>query len=55
MTSRFSDMMFSDIISLVKFNNWPKLHVNIINGSAVMTIFSYKGLTRNWEIEKTPV
>ena len=49
MTSQFSDMMVSSnfFVSLVKFSYWSKFHVNIIIGSAVMTIFFYKGLTRN--------
>ena len=39
---------------LSKFSYWSKFHVNIIDGSGVMTIFS-EGLTRNPEIENTPV
>ena len=31
------------------------LHVNIITGLGVMTIFIYKGLSRNAEIENPPV
>ena len=43
-------------VSLVKFSYWSKFHVHIIiTGSRVMTIFFYKGLTRNLEIRKTPV
>ena len=45
-------------VSLFKYSHWSKFHVNIINiitGSGVMTIFFYKGLTRNPEIENTPV
>ena len=42
-------------ISLVKFNYWSNFHVNIITGSGVITIFFYKGLTRNPEIGNTPV
>ena len=34
---------------LVKFSCWSKFHVNIINGSGVMTIFFYKRLTRSRE------
>ena len=41
-------------VFLVKFSYWCKFHVNII-GSGIMTIFFYKGLTRNPEIENTPV
>ena len=33
----------------------PSFIVNIITGSGVMTIFFYKGLTRNPEIENTIV
>ena len=36
--------------SLIKFSYWSKFHVSIITGSGVMTIFFYKGLTRNPEI-----
>ena len=60
MTSQFLDMTSSSnffwrrFVSLVKFSYWSKFHVNIINTiavSAVVTIFFYKGLTRNLEIE----
>ena len=33
-------------VSLVKFSNWSKFHVNIITGSGITTIFFYKGLTK---------
>ena len=33
------------------FSYWSKFHVNIITGSRVVTIFLYKELTRNLEIE----
>ena len=60
MTSQFSDMTSSSnfwrcFVSLIKFSCWSKFHVNIITGSGVMTIFFYKGLTRNTEIGNTPV
>ena len=61
MMSQFSDMTssstFFDVVfvSLVKFSYWSKFHVNIITGSGIMTIFFYKGLTRNLEIRNTPV
>ena len=42
-------------VSIVKFSYWSKFHVNIITGSGIMTIFFYKGLTRNPEIGNTPV
>ena len=42
-------------VSLVKFSYWSKFHINIITGSGVMTIYFYKGLTRNPEIRNTPV
>ena len=42
-------------VSLVKFRYWSKFHVNIITGSGIMTLFFYKGLTRNLEIGNTPV
>ena len=56
MTSQFIKMMSSSkflegfFVSLVMFNYWSKFHVNIITGFEVMTIFFYKGLTRNPEI-----
>ena len=42
-------------LSFAKFSYWSKFHVNIITGSGVMTIFFYKRLSRNLEIEITPV
>ena len=42
-------------VSLVKFSYWSMFHVNIFTGSGIMTIFFYKGLTRNPEIGNTPV
>ena len=42
-------------VSLLKFSYWFKFHVNVITGSGVMTIFIFKGLTRNPEIGNTPV
>ena len=42
-------------VFLVKFSYWSKFHVNIITGSGIMTIFFYKGLTRNPEIGNTHV
>ena len=41
--------------SLVKFSYQSKFHVNIIDGSGVMTISFYKELTRNPEIGNIPV
>ena len=60
MTSQFSDRtsslnFFSHcFVSQVKFSYWSKVHVNIITGSGVMTIYFYKGLTRNLKIGNTP-
>ena len=58
MTSQFADMTLSlnffDVV-LFKFSYWSKFHLNIMTGSGVMTIFFYKGLTRNREIGNTPV
>ena len=34
---------------------WLRFYVNIMTGSGAMTIFVYKGLTRNPEIGKTPL
>ena len=42
-------------VSFVMFSYWCKFHVNIITGARVMTIFLYKGLTRNPEIGNIPV
>ena len=42
-------------VSLIKFSYWSKFHVNINTGSAMMTIFFYKGLRRNPEIGNTHV
>ena len=39
-------------VSLVTFSYWSKFHVNIITGSGIITIFFYKGLTRNPKIGK---
>ena len=60
LTSKFSDMTSYSIfltwrVSLAKCSYWSKFHVNIIAGSGVMTIFNYKGLTRNPEIGNTSV
>ena len=61
MTLQFSDMTSTStffwgcVVSLVKFSYWSKFHVNIITGSGIMTIFFYKGLTRNPEIGNSPV
>ena len=40
-------------VSLVKFSYCSKNHVNIITRSGIMTIFFYKGLTRNSDIGNT--
>ena len=42
-------------VFLVKFSYWSKFRVSIIAGSRVITIFFYKGLTRNREVGNTPV
>ena len=42
-------------VSLVKFSYCSKFHVNITTGAGVMTIYFYKGLTRNPEIGNTPI
>ena len=61
MTSHFADMTSSSIffdvafVSLCKFIDWSKFHINIITDSAVMTIFLYKWLTRNLDIGNTSV
>ena len=45
---------WSCFVSFVKFSYWSKFHVKIINGSWIMSIYFYKGLTRNLEIENVP-
>ena len=56
MTSRFADMTPSSIfLTFFCSSYWSKFHVNIITGSGVMTVFFYKGLTINPEIENTLV
>ena len=60
MSSQFSDItslsiFLTSFFSLVKFSYWSKIHVNIITASGIMTIFFYKGLTRNPNIGSTPV
>ena len=42
-------------VSLVKISYWSKFHVKDITDSGAMTIFVYKGLTRNPEIGNIPV
>ena len=57
MTPQFTDWrhphFWRFVVSLVKFSNWSKFHLNIITGSGVMTTYFYKGLTRNVEIGNT--
>ena len=58
MTSQYFDMVkffWRCFVSLGKFSYWSKFHANIISGSGVMTIYFYKGLTRNSGIGNTPV
>ena len=58
MTSQFVDLTSSLkcwIVYLIKFSYWSKFHVIIMTGSGVMTIFVYKGLTRNLEIRNTHI
>ena len=54
-SSRQRQIFWRCFVSLVRFSYWSKFHVNIITGSGVMTIFFYKGLTRNPEIWNTTV
>ena len=53
--SQFLDMASLPYVSLVNFGYWSKFYVNIITSSRVMTIFFYKGLNRNQEIQNFPV
>ena len=61
MTLQFCDMTSTLIffwrffVSLIRFSYWSKFHFNINTVSGIMTIFFYKGLTRNPEIGNTPV
>ena len=60
MTSQFFDLTstlnsFDVALFLVNFSYASKFHVNIITASGIMTIFFYKGLTRNPEIGNTPI
>ena len=51
-SSNFFDVVLFFLSSLVTSPSF-KFHVNIITGSQVLTIFFYKGLTRNPKIENT--
>ena len=42
------------VVFLFKLSSWSIFNANIITCSGVMTIFVYKGLTRNPEIGNTP-
>ena len=54
MASHFTEKIFWRCrVSRVKFSYWSIFHVDIITGSGVMTIFIYKGLTKNPEIGNT--
>ena len=64
MPSNFTDMAPSLIffcfflcyrVSLVHFVYWFKFHLNIINGSEVITIFVSRRLMRNSDIRNSPV
>ena len=60
MLLQFVDMILSSFfwrccVSLVKLSHWFKFHVNIMTCCGFMTIFVYKGLTRNPEIGNTLV
>ena len=63
MASQFADMTslstFFDVavflLSSLVVVSWFRLHINIMTGPGVMTIFAYKELTRNPEIRNTPV
>ena len=51
---RTSSNIFDVVVSLRKFDYWSIFHVNMITSSGVMTIFFYKGLTRNSILGNTP-
>ena len=42
-------------VSFVNLSYWSKFNVNIITGSRIITIFFYKGLTRNQKVGNIPV
>ena len=48
-------LFWRGFVTIVKFSYWSKFHVNIITGSAVITISFYKRLTKNTEIVNKPV
>ena len=50
-----ANFFWRSFVSLAKFSYWSKFHVNIVTGSWIITIFFYKGLTRNPKIGNTPV
>ena len=54
-TWRHRQIFWRCFVSHLKSGYWSKFDVNIITGSGVMAIFFCKGLTRNTEIENTPV
>ena len=43
------------VLYLSRLVTGSSFHVNIITGSRIMTIFIYKGMTRNREIRNTPI
>ena len=61
MMSQFSNMtpslifFWSSFVSLVMFSYCSKFHVNIVTAFWIMTIFFYKGLTREPEMGNTLV
>ena len=65
MTSQFADMTSSSKfltsfcfffkVSFVRISYLSKFHVNIITGSGIRTISSYKGLIRNSKTQNIPV
>ena len=54
-TWRNCQIVLALFYSLFKFSYWSTFHVNVITGSGVMTIFFFKGLTRNLKIGNIPV
>ena len=55
MTSQFANMTSSSNFFNIILYCWSQFYVKIITGSGVMTIFFYKGLTRNLQIRYTLV
>ena len=54
LSSMFLTLYYVTCLSII-FSYFFKYHVNIITGSGAMTIYFYKGLTKNPEIRNIPI